>query len=57
MLLVWIYTSVVDPHWFNAVSDPDPDFYLNVDQDPLSQTNADPDPGYGSWSDFKVTKS
>ncbi len=38
-------------------SDPDPVFYLNAepDQDPGSQTNADPD-GSGSWSNFCVTK-
>jgi hypothetical protein len=38
-----IYTSVVDPHCFNT--DPDPVFlYFNVDLDPGSQTNADPNP-------------
>jgi hypothetical protein len=41
---------------FNA--DPDSGFYLNADPDPEpgSQINADPF-GFGSWSDFKVTKS
>ncbi len=37
-------------------ADPDPDFYLNMDPDPGSQTNAD-SCGFGSWSDLKATKS
>ncbi len=27
-------SSVVDPHWFQCGSDPDPNFYHNVDPDP-----------------------
>jgi hypothetical protein len=47
--------SVVDPHSFIAVPDPDQAFYLNADPDPDpgSQTIEDPSRfGSGSWSDF-----
>jgi hypothetical protein len=34
----------------------DPDFYLNADPDPTSQTNADSSRS-GSWLGFAVTRS
>jgi len=36
--------------WMGTDPDPDPTFYLNVDPDAWSQTNAES----GSWSDFTV---
>ncbi len=47
---VTVYRSVLDPHWFNA--DSDPAFYLSAEPDPGIQNyrmwiHAVPDPGPG----------
>jgi hypothetical protein len=45
--VLWIRTG------FNA--DPDPDFCINMDADPGSQTNADPDSDPGQiWPSLKL---
>ncbi len=49
------YTAAVLRIRIGISADPDPVFYLNADQDPGSQTNADLC-GSGSWSGFAVTK-
>ncbi len=40
----WLLIRVVDPHWFNADTDPNPAFFLIADQDPYPDPNADPEP-------------
>jgi hypothetical protein len=41
-----LFSSVADPHHFDADPDPDPTCHFNADPDPAFHFNADPDPTF-----------